>query len=153
MSGVLFRTDAEWDVIDGEVCRVKVFTPSARVEEGRVIARARTEPYASIVVECPALPGVATGFITHRTDFLHLWQAFYERGVEDDEEVLVFWSRRNLKRSARLVSRFMPRLWVMICPRQALELITDQDFKPELAGQARWDAQRALVEWKPDALA
>ncbi len=153
MTEVLLRNDKEWGVIDGELCRVKVFTPSARVEHGRVIAPTKTDPYASIVVECDALPHGATGLITHRTDFLHLWNAFNERGVRDGEEVLVFWTRRNLKSYARLMSKLMPRLWVMICPKQAFELMTDEGFKPELTGLARWEAQRPLVEWKPDVMA
>src|SRR6266700_2228755 len=65
----------------------------ARVDDGRVIAPTKTEPYASIVVECDALPQKATGFITHRIDFLHLWRAFNERGVRDDEEVIVVWTK------------------------------------------------------------
>ena len=105
------------------------------------------------MVECPALPREAKGFITHRTDFLHLWNAFNERGVRDDEEVIVVWTRQYPKTYARLMSKFMPRLCVMICPTQAFELMTDQDFKPEMTGTARWEAQRPLVEWKPNAMA
>ncbi len=153
MADVLLRNDKEWSVIDGELCRVRVFTPWASVDDGRVTAPTKTEPYASIVVECDALPQEATGAITHRTDFLHLWSAFNERGVQDDEEVLVFWTRRYLKSYARLMSKFMPRLWVMICPKQAFELMTDDGFKPELTGVARWEAQRPLVEWKPGVMA
>jgi hypothetical protein len=152
MTELVFRKDKDWSLIDGEPCRVKVFTPWARVEDGRVIPLSKTDPYASIVVECDQLPQDATGFITHRTDFVHLWSAFKERGVRDDEEVVVFWSRKNLKRSVRLLSMFMPRLWVTICPEGAFELMTDPNFKPELTGLARWEAQGPLVEWKPEVM-
>ncbi len=152
MTEILLRKDREWSVIDGGACRVKVFTPSARVEDGRVTAPSKTEPYASIVIECDLLPQDATGFITNRTDFLHLWSAFNERGVREDEEVIVIWTRRHLKSYARLLSIFMPRLWVMICRKEAFELMTDANFKPELTGLARWEAQRPLVEWKPDVM-
>jgi hypothetical protein len=139
-------------VIDGEACRIKDFTPWARVEHGRVIALSKTVPYGSIVIESDPLPRDATGFITNRTDFLYLWSAFNERGVPEDEEVIVFWTRRHLKTYARLMSPFMPRLWVMICPREAFELMSDARFRPELSGTARWEAQRPLAEWKPDVL-
>jgi hypothetical protein len=81
-----------------------------------------------------------------------LWSAFNERGVGEDEEVLVFWTKKNLKRSARLMSKLMPKLWVRICPKGAYELMLDNDFKPELTGTARWEAMRAVAEWKPDVM-
>jgi hypothetical protein len=34
-------------------------------------------------------------------DFLHLWSAFNE--VRDDEEVIVFWVKSDLRKSARLI--------------------------------------------------
>lgn len=141
MTEIVLRSDTEWGVIDGEPCRVKVFTPWASVEDGRVTALSKTAPYASIEIECGALPQDATGFITNRTDFLHLWRAFNERGVREDEELIIFWTRRYLKRYARLLSIFMPRLWVMICPREAFELMSDPNFKPELTG--RQDGRRS----------
>jgi hypothetical protein len=32
MTDLVLHNDKEWSVIDGEVCRVKVFTPRARVD-------------------------------------------------------------------------------------------------------------------------
>jgi hypothetical protein len=147
----VFRTDKDWSVIDSDACRVKAFSPMATVEGGRVLAQTSTEPYASIVLECDGRPGEVVGLITHKIDFAHLWAAFKERGVREDEEVIVFWTKKNLKKSARLMSKFMPKLWVMICPKGAFELMTDANFMPELAGMARWEAQRPLIEWKPGA--
>ena len=48
MTEILLRNDKEWSVIDGELCRVKVFTPWARVENGRVIVPSKTEPVGCI---------------------------------------------------------------------------------------------------------
>lgn len=152
MTEILLRNDNEWSVIDREVCRVKDFTPSARVEGGRVIALSKTDPYASVIIECRQLPADATGFITHRTDFLHLWAAFNERGIAEDEEVIVFWTKKGLKAYARLLSMFMPRLWVMICRKGAFELMMDPDINPQLSGLAWLEATSALVEWKPDVM-
>jgi hypothetical protein len=149
---VVLSTDRDWAVVDGEACRVSSFVPSARVDGGRVVAGSRTKPYASIRVESCRLPDTATGFITHRTDFLHLWSAFKDRGVGDEEEVIIFWTRQFLKRYARPVAAFMPRLWVTVCPKDAFKLITDPSFKPELTGLARWDAERPIAEWKPTVM-
>jgi hypothetical protein len=65
-------------------------------------------PYAAIEIESPALAEATTGFITHKLDFQHLWQAFNVRGVADDEEVIVIWNRSALKGIARWRSRNMP---------------------------------------------
>jgi hypothetical protein len=151
-SDIVFIRDKEWSVIDGAACRVKAFTPMTTVEDGRVTPLRWSQPYASIEFECEALPQDATGLICHKLDFLHLWTAFNERGVEEDEEVIVLWSKENLTRSARLVARFMPRLWVMVCRKNAYELMTDNDFMPELRGRERFDAMDAIVEWKPEVL-
>ena len=66
-----------------------------------------------------------------------MWDAFNERGVGDEEEVIVSWIKSNLKGSARLVSRFMPRLVVSICPKEAFELMMDQDFRSSRSGRTR----------------
>ena len=134
-------------MIDGELCRVKTFTPlSASVEDGEVIALDRTTPYASIVIECTKLPQDATGFITHRLDFLHLWNAFYERGVGEGEEVLVIWTRKNYKAWARVApSATMPKLWVMINRAGAYEMWTHQ---VEITAQG----VETLAQWKPDVM-
>ena len=145
---IVFLKDKEWSVIDGELCRVKLFTPlSAIVEDGRVVAVDMTKPYASIVIECTKLPQDATGFITNKIDFLNLWSAFNERGVGENEEVLVFWSRKNYKTLARLLpSVGMPKLWVMICRAGAYEMWTDPQIETTSEGL------QTLVQWKPDVM-
>lgn len=153
MDEIVFLKDKDWSVIDAELCRVKGFTPLlASVENGEVRAFDRTTPYASIDFECERLPHDATGFIAHRLDFLHLWEAFNERGVADNEEALFFWTKKNLRRSARLMSKFMPKMWVLIYPRGAYELFVDPNSKPELSDRERFEAMTPLAEWKPDAM-
>jgi hypothetical protein len=154
VSEIVLLKDKDWSVIDGDACRVKRFGPLATVEDGRVRSLDWGMPYAAIDIECKRLPhDDVTGFIGHKLDFLHLWSAFNERGVGDDEEVIVIWTKKHLKRYARVVSKIMPRLWVMVCRKEAFELMTDQDFRRELTGQARWKASEPLVEWKPDVMA
>jgi hypothetical protein len=101
MTDIVLRKDKEWSVIDAELCRVNLFTPLARVEDGRVIAPSKTDPYALIRIECKALPEETIGAIGHRLDFQHLWAAFNERGIRDDEEVLIYWTKEHLKSYAR----------------------------------------------------
>lgn len=140
------RKDSEWSVIDGEPCRVIKFTPFASVENGKVIIANKTEPYASVIFECKKLPQQAEGFICHKMDFQHLWMAFNERGVKENEEVIMFYSKKHLKSYAKLFSAIMPRLWVMICPKGAFELMTNPQSRPDLQGEARFLAERPIVE-------
>jgi hypothetical protein len=145
--------DEDWRPLDGEVCRVLAFTPLAgRVEGTKVTSSSRRLPYASIEIESPALAEPTTGFITHKLDFQHLWQAFNVRGVADDEEVLVFWRKSSLRRPARWFSRNMPGLIVWVCPRHAYDIATDPNFRPELDALERHNAASPLVTWEPEVL-
>lgn len=81
-----------------------------------------------------------------------MWAAFRERTVGQDEEVVIFWSKRHYKSYAKLFSFSMPRLWVMICPKGAYDLIIDRNFKPELSGEARPKATLPIVQWKPEVM-
>ena len=146
------RKDSEWSVIEGEVCRVIDFIPWASVKDGNIKTLDISTPYASVTLECRKFPNRITGFITHKVDFLHLWAAFRERGVKENEEVLISWYKKGLKTFAKIFSPFMPKLVVMICKKGAYELINDQNFKPELRGEARFNAERPIVEWKPEVM-
>jgi hypothetical protein len=83
---------------------------------------------------------------------MHLWSAFKERGVKQDEEVLIFWSKKHYKKVYKTFSAFLPRLWVMVCPRGAFELETNPDYRPELKGEARWNATKPIIDWKPEVM-
>lgn len=152
VEGGLLR-DEDWGPLDGEICRVRAFTPLAgRVEGTEVKSSTRGLPYASIEIESPTLAETTTGYITNKLDFQHLWQAFKVRGVGDDEEVIVVWNKRNLNRVARWLSRGLPGLIVWICPKQAYELMTDPSFRPELVGMERQRAASAIVTWEPELM-
>ena len=68
-----------------------------------------------------------------------------------DEEVIIFWTKEHYKRGV-FFSAFMPRLWVMVCPKGAFELMTNNTCKPELTGEARWNAKKPIIEWKPEVM-
>jgi hypothetical protein len=148
----ILRKDSEWGVVEREACKVIEFTPCATIENGKVIASNKTEPYASVILECRKLTQNTKGFITHKVDFQHLWAAFKERGVSQNEEVIIFWSKKHLKSYAKILSIFMPKLWVMICKKGTYELMTDPESSPELQGEARFLAERPIVEWKSDVM-
>lgn len=146
--------DSEWSAIEGVACRVTEFTPVASVENGKVVARDTTLPYAFVNLECKRRPGTLRGSVTHKVDFANLWAAFRERGVAEEEEVIVFWTTKHYRhRFARLLSRFLPKMWVTVCRRGALELMErmgDPSWRPgpgESEAMAR--ATSPIVSWKP----
>ncbi|MGB8953235.1 MAG: hypothetical protein WCC06_11300 [Candidatus Aminicenantales bacterium] len=150
-SEVILLKDNQWSVIDGELCRVINFTPLGSIKDGKVKALNKTIPYASVTLECKRLSKEITGFICHRMDFIHLWSAFKERGVKNDEEVIIIWSKKHYKKLYKIFSAFFPRLWVMICPKGAYEL-ENPDYRPELKGEARWNATKPIAQWKPEVM-
>lgn len=119
-SEVILCKDEEWALIDGELCLVTNFEPmgGSVVEEKVVISPDTSIPYASIEIECESYKN-AKGFITHKIDFSHLWNAFNERGVnKEKEEVLIYWTTKRYKYELdTLGSTIMPKLIVMICPK------------------------------------
>jgi hypothetical protein len=156
LSDIILLKDRDWSVIDSELCRVIDFTPWVLVKDGKIGKLNITSPYASVHLECKKMLGKKiTGFITHKVDFIHLWLAFKERTVKQDEEVLITWSRKHYKLNLKLLKfltvPFWPKLWVMICPKGAFEL-EDRNYRPELAGEARWNAVKPIAQWKPEIM-
>ena len=157
-SEIVLLKHSEWSVIDGEACRVTSFDPLGSLIDidGKVRAMDKTTPYASVAVECKKLAKNVTGYITHKEDFKHLWAAFKDRKVKDEEEVIICWTKERYKVRSwvgkRLYSAFMPKLWVMVCPKGAFELIADSKYKPELTGEARWNAMKPIIQWKPEVM-
>jgi len=144
--------DSDWSLIDSEACRVIEFTPMAVIKNGKVRALSRSMPYASVTFQCIKIPHNIEGYICHKLDFIHLWAAFKERPLGENEEVIIFWTKTHYKRFSKIFSRFMPRLWVMVCKKGAYELMTDNKFRPELTGEARWNAKKPIMDWKPEVM-
>jgi len=146
------RKDSDWDTIDGEVCRVIKFSPNGAIKNGKIAMYNKMSPYASIIIECKKLPVETTGFICHKMDFMHLWKAFEERGIKENEEVLILWSKKHYNKLYKIFAAFLPRLWVMICSKGAYESMSDPSYKPEIHGEARYKFERPIVEWKPEVM-
>jgi len=158
-SEVILLKDSQWRLIEEELCRVADFHPFPlnSVKNGKVLSLDKTLPYASIHLECKKLPEEITGFITHKIDFIHLWMAFKEIIIKEDEEVLIIWTRKRYKNvvykiSSTIYSPLLPKLFVMICPKGAFELWNYPIYKPELMGEARWNASKPIVELKPECM-
>lgn len=152
ISEITLLKDSEWSAIDSEACKVVRFTPFASVKDGKITHSDTSTPYASVTLNCYKIQGTIEGFITHKIDFLHLWTAFKERTVKKDEEVIIFWTKKHYKFKPLKILPSFPKLWVMICQKGAYKLMTDPKYKPELTGEARWLAERPIVEWKPEIM-
>lgn len=147
-SEITLLKDSEWAKIDGEVCRIIDFNPLAAVKNGKT-RRVDVMPYASITFECKKVSEKISGFINYSEDFQHLWAVFKERGVKNNEEVLIIWSRNHYTfKWVKIFSFLLPKLRVMICPKGAYELITDDTWKSELTGEARAKASMPVLDLK-----
>ncbi|MFC1987293.1 hypothetical protein ACFLVH_01945 [Chloroflexota bacterium] len=153
---IVLIKDKEWSVIDGEPCRVTDFaTLGSFVDTNdKVSSFNKTIPYACITFDCKKLGSNVRGYITHKVDFKHLWAAFKERQLKEDEEVIVFWTKKHYKARSwigkKLYSAFMPKLWVIIYPKGAYELMV----YPELVAKTpRWyDTMKIIIDWKPEVM-
>ena len=154
-SEIVLWKDSEWSQIDREFCRVTDFgTLGSFVDaNGKVHAGSRTMPYASLTLECEKLGKNITGYITHKIDFWHLWAAFKDRKVKENEEVIVIWTKEQYRwKLTKFLTPFMPKLWVMDFPKGAYELMVDSKYRPELWGEARWNAMKPIIQWKPEVM-
>jgi hypothetical protein len=129
--------DIPWEAIRREFCRVKHFTPFGNVESGKVKKPQSFLPYASLLVDLPKLPNanlpqVASMPVVQRDDFLRLWEIFHERGVSQEEEVLVTYE--PFFRS-HILSRFMPRLHIFIYKKGHFDQENDSSFQADNAGE------------------
>lgn len=147
---IVLWKDSEWSVIDGELCRVNRFSPLGSIvdEDGQVNAMNKTTPYASITFECSKLGKNITGYITHKEDFQHLWAAFEERTVKEDEEVTIIWTKKHYKRGIKLFARVMPKLWVMIKPKGAYDIMVNPN-DGTIHSYQEWVT---IAGWKPDVM-
>ena len=154
MSEIVLLKDKDWSMIDGEPCRVTHFgTLGSLVDiDGKVHAMDITTPYANITIECEKFGKNVTGYITHKEDFQHLWAAFKDRRVKENEEVIIIWTKKNYKRGVKFFSGLMPKLWVMVCREGAYELMVNPDLKPELNGLEWFEAVKPIIEWKPEVM-
>ena len=96
-------------------------------------------PYALLNVESPLLPGECIMPVAHRIDFMNGWEIFEKRGVDAEEEVLVFYSP-----ATGFLSAFKPKLHFYLHSKGHLEEIYDPDTSTD-------DYFRApIAVWRPE---
>jgi hypothetical protein len=153
MSNMLL-TNKEWSVVDGCMCEVEEFTSFARVENGKVVSANISKLYGFVSINCKErgvnIPRGTIGAITHKMDFRLLWEVFHERGIKDNEQVVICWSKNYLRPAAKLFATFMPRIAVTIFETTAYRLLSEPDFHPEIQGRARFFAELPIAHWQPD---
>lgn len=148
----IFTRDRDWDLIDGQICRVTHFKQIAKMENGRVVSTNMRLPYAQIEFECSKIGKKSIGTICHKLDFQHLYFALYEHRLDSGQEVNISYIRSRLKGVYKLFSPFMPKFAVMICHAGAYELLNDSSLRPELKGEARFAAEGPLIQLIPEIL-
>jgi hypothetical protein len=149
----------DWESIENQLCLVKDFIPLAGVvRNGQVVSSTSDMPYASVRLRCCGSTDELTGFITHKIDFAMLWAAFNERigvretrfqvhfpaefsrnGLGADEEIWLLWTRTKYAGPARLFSKILPHLIVMVSRKGFFEL----------ACESGEQEPPALVTWMP----
>lgn len=165
-SEIILRKDREWSLIDSELCLITDFLPlmGSMVKDGKAISPVITEPYASITIECKKYHSKVTGFITHKMEFINLWSAFRERGInEEKEEVLIYWTTKHYKyKILKILSAFMlailgasnlPKIIVMICPKGTYKSCPDGfPLLPEKEVLVFVYGLMSLKWWIPDVM-
>jgi len=136
--------ESDWSRIDGnQLCQLIDFSPS----NGSLSYR------AAIKFKCKDYPNGAIGYIYHKEDFNNLSAATKMMASNPDSEIVFFWSKKQYKNFIyNFLSTFMPRLWIMLSSINAYEFFTNDDYHPEVTGEARYRATAPIKEWKPSAM-
>ncbi len=89
--------DIPWEMIENEMCRVKSFKPFYTVEDGNLKASdnvPRDFPICALLeVESIMMRDGAIMPVLHSEDFKNLVSVFNGRGVKDEEDVVVAYTR------------------------------------------------------------
>jgi hypothetical protein len=140
--------DISWKEMSDSFLRIIKFTPLATVGGGEVQGAVSHLPYAIVEVECIELDQRFVILVTHKIDFLNLWKAYNQRGISEEEEVIVgdFASKRT--GFIRVFGAFLPRLFVWICRKGHLERLVNDNWG-DLYGEALAMAMLPLEMWEP----
>lgn len=150
-SEITLLKDKEWSIIESELCLVADFLPLAgcTVKDGTVISPSTIVPYASVNVTCKKIQKKITGFICHKIDFLHLWSAFKERGIdEQEEEVLIYWTTKHYKDiTSKLFSGFMKNLLGAIPLPKLVVMISQKDIYKTRTNSFKWPLEKDAIDF------
>jgi hypothetical protein len=127
---------------------VVAFQPFGEVVGEKVKAPPVRMPYANLTIVCSKLDSAVTWPVSHRVDFVHLWQAFRVRPLDADEEVIVAWSSSDRTRFIdRVLGSFLPRINVVVYPKGSYANFNDPTWNERVRGVARALAMQALASW------
>jgi hypothetical protein len=134
----IFIKDSDWSVIEDDLCKVTNF----ETHRGKA-AR------ATVTLDSPKIAANTVGAIFHKLDVQHLREAFAVKGNDPQMVVAIEWSKRHLSGVRKLLSPFMPRLFIMVMHEDAFELLINRNLCPELRGEARANAEKPVAMWEP----
>ena len=148
-------TEREWNEFDGETFRVLEFTPYSSIKNGKIHTDKLTEPYAHAILtlERKKVQGTMKGYIWHKIDFRNLWKVFKERTVQENEEVIIIWTKQNYKVTWFRYFRGFPKLWIAIFPKGHLEMLADPSLRPEsMSSKEKLEWHWPIELFKPDVM-
>jgi hypothetical protein len=141
--------DLSWSSIDGELCLVVAFEPFGEVVGEKVKAPPVPMPYANLTIVCSKLDSAVTWPVSHRVDFVHLWQAFRVRPLDVDEEIMVVWSSSDRTGSIeRVFASFLPRINVMVYPKGSYANFNGPTWNERVRGETWALAMEPLASWR-----
>lgn len=140
--------ELKWDSFERKICKVVTFVPNAKYANGKVISKG-LKPYAFVIFESEQNNSQIKAPIFHKEDFKNLCKAIEERGTKEEEEILFSWLNHDYKKIFSLFKVFLPKLHIMICPKNSFRIITDSSYLPQLNGEARFLAFKPKFEIKP----
>lgn len=140
--------DIKWKLIENQFCRVDLFYPIASIENDKILVPGST-PYAALTIECANLSTKAIWLVAHKVDFIHLWEAFKERGVKENEEVLIIISSKRHNFLYKIISFIMPKIFIMIYPRGSFEKFNNPEQIKQLTGEQFYRETKPIKSWEP----
>ena len=103
----------------------------SRFIKHRKVFASKVNPYARLYLKCKKVRRYIYGYIINKRDFKYLQYVFDKRTVQDDEEVIIVWTKKHYRIGRLRNFNCFPRLWIMICHEGTFDSITDSNLKPE----------------------
>lgn len=89
--------------------------------------------------------------IYNKTDYKNFEKALYS--MNNDSELIAIWSTNNYSNLFyKLFSAFMPKLIFWICNKGSYNILSNENFRKELTGEARFLASKPIIEIKPSVM-
>jgi len=159
-------TDKEWTKFNGDPLIILKFDPlfGSRVENGIVESPNTNEPYASITFERFSDSDKSfIGFITHRDDFKHLWEAFQNKCIiAGDCVIVIYWTAHNYKfKIIQLISNLLlkftgatplPKCIVLCISNDQLLFTVPLNLIPNEDVQLNIKLMKPLKFWIPEII-